>query len=257
MTDQFYVTLPSDSSQTVYGRQSPSSFRTALAREVDVSPSGWEVGLAEFAYPKNWLNVTRCVFTVTEIHPDTEEREGVVCELPDQRCEGGAELVHSLKKAVDNCLGTGRRNRILVEYLAERNRVRIAISSGFELVINDTLSLLLGFDNVSDGVLRTGTVVGSKNVDPHREQLSMYLYADIAEHMRVGHAHVPLLRIVPDDGLGGGGNVTERFNPVHYVGLQRGRFESIYVRICDRHGRDVSFSSGRTIVTLHFRRKKT
>ena len=57
MPDHFYVSLPSNSSLQYYGRQDASNYITKLATPINIDPSQWDMGLAEFCYPITWNNV--------------------------------------------------------------------------------------------------------------------------------------------------------------------------------------------------------
>ena len=50
--DQFYVTLPSDSSANFFPNNTIASFRTKLATPIELEPDKWEVGLVEISYPR-------------------------------------------------------------------------------------------------------------------------------------------------------------------------------------------------------------
>ena len=52
--DQFYVTLPSDSSANFFPDNTIASFRTKLATPIELEPDKWEVGLVEISYPRGY-----------------------------------------------------------------------------------------------------------------------------------------------------------------------------------------------------------
>ena len=51
--DGFYVTLPCNSSRSVYSDNEISNYRTKLARPL-LLRGPWEVGLCEIQYPRTW-----------------------------------------------------------------------------------------------------------------------------------------------------------------------------------------------------------
>lgn len=255
MSDHFYVTLPSDSSQNVFGKQTPSNFTTALAQEIALQHGEWEVGVSEFTYGRNWENMSNCNFTIKHTDPDSDVVAGSAYQLPPQRCQDGRELTEAFYKAVNKTLGPGNKSQIGVGYDGLRDRVELRVNEGYELSLSPKLALLLGYGYRTVLNVKAGTSYPPHAPNPHRVHLNMNIYSDIAEHVAVGHIRAPLLRTVTDSGTVGDNAVTERFNPVHYVGLSKSRFDTIHLRICDEFGSDVSFAGGRTIVTLHFKRR--
>lgn len=56
MIDNFYVTLPSNSSMNFFPDNTQSHFRTKLSKPITLN-GFWEVGLSEICIPKNWFNI--------------------------------------------------------------------------------------------------------------------------------------------------------------------------------------------------------
>ena len=52
--DQFYVTLPSDSSAYYFPANMVADFRTKFATPLELEHDKWEVGLVEISYPKGY-----------------------------------------------------------------------------------------------------------------------------------------------------------------------------------------------------------
>jgi len=68
--DQFYVTLPSDSSPNFFPNNTIASFRTKLAIPIELEPDKWKVGLVEISYPRGNKKVCytiRCVSTQLQL----------------------------------------------------------------------------------------------------------------------------------------------------------------------------------------------
>src|SRR5437867_2673758 len=53
---QFYLTLPSNSSQEYFPDNTKTEFRTKLSSTIELS-NEWEVGLAEIMFPRSWYTV--------------------------------------------------------------------------------------------------------------------------------------------------------------------------------------------------------
>ena len=68
--NEFYLTLPSNSSKTYFDKQDASHYFTKLHGNVRLDPSEWVDGLAEINYPATYDNIPVCEFTA-ELHvPD-------------------------------------------------------------------------------------------------------------------------------------------------------------------------------------------
>lgn len=57
--DNFYVTLPANASLDLFPNNSLNDYTTKLAQRISLSSLGWEVGLAEIQYSRNWANIDR------------------------------------------------------------------------------------------------------------------------------------------------------------------------------------------------------
>ena len=82
---------------------------------------------------------------------------------------------------------------------------------------------------------------------------SLYIYSDIVEDVYVGDSKVPLLRTVPIQGVRGQ-NVTITFHKPFYKPLAKVYINSILIEVKDDTGKEISFTSGKVICTLHFRK---
>ena len=68
--DEFYLTLPSDSSKAYFDKQDASHFFTKLHGGVQLDPGEWMVGLAEITYPATYDNIPVSEFTAEYHVPD-------------------------------------------------------------------------------------------------------------------------------------------------------------------------------------------
>ena len=110
---------------------------------------------------------------------------------------------------------------------------------------------MIGMDESSfqAGQMKSTQVVDMDPVD------SLYIYCNVVEPRVVGDKQVPLLRIVPAEG-DHGQLMTQIYENVHYVRLQRKSFQTIEIDIRDRTGNILPFEQGTLNVTLHFRQRK-
>ena len=68
--DEFYLTLPSDSSKAYFDKQDASHYFTKLHGGVRLDPGEWMVGLAEITYPATYDNIPVSEFTAEYHVPD-------------------------------------------------------------------------------------------------------------------------------------------------------------------------------------------
>ena len=55
-TSDFYLTLPSNASTSVYPNNGPSGFKVTLPNVYELHGDEWQVGLANLIYPRTWVN---------------------------------------------------------------------------------------------------------------------------------------------------------------------------------------------------------
>ena len=82
---------------------------------------------------------------------------------------------------------------------------------------------------------------------------NLFIYCDIVQPNLVGSTKVPLLRIVPVEQ---GEIITKSYNHIFYHPLSREIIQSIEVNIKTDTNKTLPFNTGKSIVTLHFRRQQ-
>lgn len=85
--------------------------------------------------------------------------------------------------------------------------------------------------------------------------VSLYVYSDLVEHTIVGNTVAPLLRAVAIQS-NFGDIVDKIFQMPHYVPVLKKDFDTIEIEIKTDQNRVVDIQFGKTIVKLHFRRRK-
>ena len=282
MKDHFYVTLPSNSSHAYYGSQPTHHYRTRLHAPVKLPAEEWEVGLAEFAYPRSCACLPNGNFKVygpTTPGGTTTHYFGTV---PDLRYDSPASLVDAVNSKlceVSRASSNSARveNKISLDLLPDRRcKARFqrtkttcwcfqascptlwasvmkrrcicveVIASRGSLKQKKAVCLL---GDPEDIIIKSPFAV---KVD--RLVSDLYLYADIVEPQLIGDFLVPLFRTVADTSTSSGEIVTADFRQIHYIPLTTWFFESIDIRIADMVGRPVRFLFGEITVKLHFRR---
>lgn len=277
------MTLPSNSSHAYYGSQPTNEYRTRLYSQITLPPQEWEVGLAEFSYPRSWACLPNATFEVWGPSTDGQYASNHlgVFVVPDTRYDSPVHLTNAINGVIGDRGptfprgGSGDENRLKVEVTAT-GHCQFKLPKGCMVMLSGELANPLGFGSEKKVFLSRGSRVEWKIESAHtrvyvtdkrvikspfvvkvdRLVSDLYLYADIVERQRVGDALVPLLRTVADTSARTGEIVTADFRQIHYLPLRIGSFESIDIKVTDTLGRPVRFLYGDIVVKLHFRRKK-
>lgn len=135
--DEFYVTLPSNSSMDYFPENTQSSYRTKLFSPIAISGE-WEVALSEVFMPRSWFNVNshNNRYSVTlkkeEILPLDKVKYSI--QLPDKVGENVEEFWASINKEIEKTINSESAS---VKFVVQDNgsTLRIEISDGFEVMI--------------------------------------------------------------------------------------------------------------------------
>ena len=251
--DQFYLTLPSDSSSKYYPENTTSCFRTKLSDRIDLDGE-YEVGLAQFIYPHSWFNFNNSDKKISISFRPNSGKEIVYvfqsAQFPDENTFVDV-LNEWIKKAkITECTFSWDRWDRRISVLIGHNNGTIHMSRG--------LANLLGFEDEGPYTARTPSVaqyyVAKYTLDLHTGLRMIYVYSDIVSHTVVGDTKVPLLRVCASEGKYGE-MVSNTFTDIHYISLARSEMDTIEIFINGELGKPVPFEFGKTVVTLHFRRK--
>lgn len=276
--NEFYVTLPSNSSARYYGKQAPSSYKTKLIVPVDVDPGQWTVGLSQIVYPRSWANIKNARFKVTMPVDGTPGQPMYTEEftLSNDRFENAAHLIADLDEKIHHKVRNqswSEKIHVLLERYTKRCVVKM--STEFILELPEHMAVPLGFGRAKKVLLAAGTskalayamstdrtrvFIGEVIKSPHtvnadRLITELYLYTSIISQQRVGDTLAPLLRTITDVGSGSNETVVTEFKHIHYHPLQTGYFEEVEVHLADSSGTVIDFSYGDVVVTLHFRKR--
>ena len=244
--NQFYLTLPSDSSSKFYPKNTTACFKTKLSERIELDGE-YEVGLAQLIYPHSWFNF------------NNKKNQFSVSYLPD---DGGAEIVTTLRSGnfpdertlaivlIDWISITG----ILFKWDPWERKMELVITNKVEgkFSMSEDLAAYLGFDN--PGPYGSGSYLADHAFDLRGNVRMFYVYSDIVSYSPVGEKRVPLLRVCETQGVFGK-MISTTFTHPHYVPLARSSFETIEININNELGKPMPFEFGKTVVTLHFRKK--
>ena len=278
MADSFYIHLPSDSSLDVFPDNTISRFTTKLAKPVDLD-GPYEVGLSEIIYPTNYYNIDnrsktykfwiRCI--TKTVNPETQEEVSVEENRKKRLLRSGNyrnldEFLTSFHKQINDVLVENNLPASSVRFVKEDddgkimlvvNRPRDRTSmDGLYFMMSPQLSSRLGYEDqiISTSLFETHRCSSKNNFELNMGKNLMYVYSDIISHCLVGDVSAPLLRAsnLPVSTVTGAIHLS--FPDVHYKPVQKSQFDTIDIHINSDEGLNMSFLSGKVLVTLHFRR---
>ena len=84
---------------------------------------------------------------------------------------------------------------------------------------------------------------------------NLFVYNTITDVVYVGDVKTPLLCIVPREIKRQGGSITYTFDSPIYMNILRRSFNQLDILILDDAGVEVPFANGKTIISLHYRKR--
>jgi hypothetical protein len=249
----------------------------------------WQVGLAEITYANSWDTLRDGWITLHTYNYDNVEgnvntirRMSSHVRIPDGyygTVDALIEAIHgSIKKfwidkvtLIQHMIGDNDELRVAYKpFLSKLSNVR---KSPAVSLLYDTTTQRINF-RLSRNVVRAiyfspnlmsalglshgieeQFVVGEYPPNLLGSISTMYVYTDIIAPQIVGNVRAPLIRNVAVSGAYGS-VVTVDFPNIHYVDLLNRNFQSIGISIKSEAGSTIPFNFGKTIVKLHFRRKR-
>jgi len=263
MTHQFFVTLPSDSSMKCYPENTVAKFTTKLPQPMTLEGE-YEVGLAELIYPLTWYNINnfdakywiaiaeygslgyplkRCVIE-TNNYRDTEE---FIDSLNNQMTTVFKDIEHVKLQFIYH------KNSEKIEYKWKTTNTGDPQRTILEFMLSPKLQLRLGITDDFTCVNASGSYTADEKFILNEDLNLMFVYCDVASHTVVGDTTAPLLRVINLNSETCEMNRLS-FPDIHYKPVQKRQFDSIEISINTARGLVLPFESGRSVVTLHFRR---
>ena len=260
--DNFYVSLPSNSSFEHYPDNKPGHFYTTLPKNIELS-GNYEIGLSEIIFPNSYNNVHskslgfkllfKPVFKSTDDGFIEEETEFFYLE------PGLYPTLSSLASSLNNLLRQNRsktRDTTPIKFYFDitSKRFNLTINTkGIKITITDKLAELIGFSQTE---FENPQKASSVSANIHIHTFIVYVYCDLVEHRLVGDVMAPLLRTVPIiDKLT---DVTHLiYEKPHYIPLAKRHFNIVEILLATDSGKELHFKSGKCIVTLHIRPKRS
>lgn len=263
------LTLPSDSSMEYFPDNKISHYRVHLPKEY-LFDSDYEVGLTQFHYPRTWFNVYD---SISKLYLRIESQDGrevrtARASIPEGYYSSIEQLVKMLNYTLSKVADMETEHvHDYFHYLYWNKRVtfnghQIQTDTKIKFGAVEDLWLILGFlpqqlkkDNDLYYLDAESTYVGLTMCDLDGPFKNIYVYADIVKSTRcVGHTLKPLLKVVPIQGNFGDMILYEP-KTIDWLPLRFKRFRHIEVYIRDDRGLPVKFETGKSLVTIHVRKR--
>ena len=230
----------------LYPDNAVTEFRNRLPRPLHLDGE-WEVGLVAFSYPYSWYQIcnetSRCSYRVT----GTEE--WIPVDLQPLK------TVTSRSIGERKYLPGSQRDLLKFDGYDHNGCLKMRAESARVVRIEGKICETFG---CPDPCLINQTWRYNERPWKMENVEHLFLYTDIITPQPVGDREVPLLKhfgVSMTNPRGQPADVTPPL--VAYHSVNRNPIESIEIAIRDGTGNKVPFMAGRSIVTLHFRQRRS
>lgn len=254
MNSHFYVILPSDSSAEYYPDNTVARFVTKLPGRICLDGE-YEMALVEIIYPHTWYNVDNedGKYWISAIGVGRDRLERI--NVPSGYYENGTAFATVLNREFSRNV---RDFDVKFSYDETIGRFSLNVDSTGSRVfgMSNDLQRYMGFDLSTFSIgEKSFWTISQQSFDPNRSLNLMYVYCDVAAHTVVGDTKTPLLRVCDVTGKHGE-FVRHTYDQPHYVPVGRRDFDTIEISINNELGKPMPFQYGKSVVILHFRRKR-
>ena len=191
----------------------------------------YNVRLSSVEYEHQWLQLNK-----------------VFINLPAHSYQSPAELILDLNRKLQS-----HRVDIQLEQV-EESKVKIKVAPYYFMLIAPRLQQILGFKTESS--FSKGSSISDVPINlqqPHVRTMSVY--TNIIDYVHVGSKMEQLLRTFLHENGDGERIVMKEFLHNIYVPIRETCISYIKIIICDENLHEIPFHNGKTMVTLHFKRR--
>ncbi|KAG8229450.1 hypothetical protein J437_LFUL005555 [Ladona fulva] len=195
MRDQFYITLPSNSSMNSFPDNTTTRFRTQLPQRIELQGE-WEVAVVEFHYPCSLLTISNGN-NIIRVWNDQGGNEKFRIKPGNYKSDSYVlRELNSMNKISSRFISEMdiNSNRVFIDAGSDSVNLIEGKSKKLHMTFSPRLALQLGFDP------KLQISVGSVSNHPANLFLGfhhqMMIYCDIVEQQLIGDTCAPLLRIV-------------------------------------------------------------
>ena len=243
MSEEFYVSLPSNSNPVEYPNNTITNFTVKLDAPLRFE-GNWVVGLVEAQYPLTWNNVVKCMLLIRRKTSGMENRAFLH--------DGQYRTPEALVEALHNLLSSYHMEKGVIFHYEKTNRIVSLVikDSDIEIELSQCLLNILGFEHRVYGI---GTHQADRWCDVTEGFSALFIYSSVCRPQILGNTVAPLLRIIPVDSMSDNYNRTVSFRHVQYRPVVSTPTRHIEIDIRRDTGEPVSFQIGKFVATLHFK----
>ena len=247
----FYITLPSESSKTLFPDNTPSEYTVRVPRWVDLN-GPWEIGLHSLAYTP-WNTIQHLDEPISFMTGGKEGYGGKMSKHYSSVQEYVSDIRKSLKQARLNKSVVDKSTDIEFFYMLD-GKVKVRLSSGYTLRLRREQAIVLGFMTFEDPAetydIENAEETGVYKANLYRET-NIHVYCDIVHPQIVGDKMSPLVAVVPyRKATSETVYVAEH---IRYIPLQTKSFQDITIHLRSSTEEFIPFEHRRVIVTLHLK----
>ena len=271
------MTLPSDS--LLFKNNKQGSFRNKLPEPIQLSKEEWEVALAEIVIPSEVHNVSNeegtFIFVTTDPSIVTKLKElnlknessvtgqfSLQIKIPAGAYTSPTHIVDEINDALQRNLKeffTATAKNFSIKYSENAKRIKVASNmTNTKLEFSQSMYEKLGGDphkiEGKDYAITSNEKSLPHDVDLYSGFNHLYFYSDIVEYTLCGDIKAPILRVIPFH-YSVNRHIHHEFTNLHYVPLAKSYFDEVTINIYGESGNPVHFTSGKSLVKLHFRKK--
>ncbi|MEW8546517.1 MAG: hypothetical protein AB2693_23630, partial [Candidatus Thiodiazotropha sp.] len=239
----------------------------------------WEVALVELITPSRVINISENnnFFFLSFLDQKVLNAEGIaktkeVCAsgigcheyelfLQEGNYNSPQHLVDEIQSLIDTTHGflIDKINAaISITYVKSTNRLKVVAQDPNQVRIRFPASLgeALGVNpSMSEKPIGNERHAFKYGVDLNRLHNRLYVYSDVVDYTYLGDVTAPILRVVPFEPSKRSQQSHTEFVNMHYVPVAKSYIDQVHVSIKGDTGKDIQFSSGKTLIKLHFRRR--
>ena len=233
----------------VFPENTLTQFRNKLPRPLHLDGE-WEVGLVECMYPFSWFQISPETSQVSLLHPDIDGWQAVSMQLVKSFADEH-ELVEK-KWFKDN-----QKSIMQISGIDDNGCVKMknTMAGGVKLRLEGKICQTLG---IPDPHVLTNRWEYGRHPWMTQNISQIFVYTDIITPHPVGDREVPLLKHFSVTNLPRFGHPIEVVPPhIAYYPVNRNPIDTIDIELRDGTGKKIPFTSGRTIITLHFRQRRS
>jgi hypothetical protein len=152
MEDGFFIQLPSNGDFERHPENTLTQYTTHLARRIELEGTGWRVAVAEFSFPHNYIKLSKGHEGILKISKNPFTR--VIFPQYTQSTYEYKTLILFINLYLENRFGKDNPVKLDLNQDEGGDLVRVLLKPDCEVIIQDRLAFLLGFDGVRNEHLK-------------------------------------------------------------------------------------------------------